>query len=227
MWLAARRHKGAEGWVLSGLLMLLSLGAFAADGVVTPPSRTVLVIGDSLSAAYGLATEQGWVHLLDKKLEATHPEWNVVNASVSGETTAGGASRIDAALALHRPELVAIELGANDALRGLPLDQATTNLSRMIESSKKSGARVLLIGIRVPPNYGPDYADALRRMYVDLADRHEATLIPFLLEPLGTDRAAFQADNLHPTAEAQPKLLEHVWGVMGGMLEGETLEVSR
>ena len=152
MWLAVRRHKGAEGWVLSCLLALIGLGASAADGVVTPSSHTVLVMGDSLSAAYGLAASQGWVHLLGERLGRHRPDWRVVNASISGETTAGGASRIDAALGLHRPQLVAIELGANDALRGLPLDQATANLTRMIEASNKSGARVLLIGIRVPPN---------------------------------------------------------------------------
>ena len=218
MWLALRRHKGAESLVLFCGLLLASLGAFAAD-VVTPPSRTLLVMGDSLSAAYGLASEQGWVHLLQKKLESTHPEWRVVNASISGETTAGGAARIDAALELHEPQLVAIELGANDALRGLPLDQATTHLTRMVEASRAAGARVMLIGIRVPPNYGPDYAQALRDMYVQLSEKYDAPLLPFLLEPLGTDRAAFQGDNLHPTAEAQPKLMEHVWTVLGPMIE--------
>ncbi|WP_345779159.1 arylesterase [Chiayiivirga sp.] len=217
MWLNRHRHKGAGSWVLAAWLCLLGGLAQAADG--TTPSRTLLVMGDSLSAAYGLATEQGWVHLLQRRMESTHPAWRVVNASISGETTAGGAARIDAALATHDPDLVAIELGANDALRGLPLDQAAENLTRMIVAAKGSGARVLLIGIRIPPNYGPDYAEQLRRLYVDLAATHDTPLLPFLLEPLGTEREAFQADNLHPTAAAQPRLLEYVWTALEPMLE--------
>lgn len=217
MWLDTHRHKGARSWVLAGWLCLLGSLAQAADG--TTPSRTLLVMGDSLSAAYGLTTEQGWVHLLQRRMESTHPAWRVVNASISGETTAGGAARIDAALATHDPDLVAIELGANDALRGLPLDQAAENLTRMIVAAKDSGARVLLIGIRVPPNYGPDYAEALRLMYVDLAAKYDTPLLPFLLEPLGTEREAFLPDNLHPTAAAQPRLLEHVWTALEPMLE--------
>jgi acyl-CoA thioesterase I len=217
MWLATRWRKGAEGLVTALLLLVLAPQAPAADGAAAAP-RTVLVMGDSLSAAFGLASEQGWVHLLGVRLAEEFPDWRVVNASISGETTAGGASRIDAALAQHAPTLVAIELGANDALRGLPIDLATANLERMIAASKAAGARVLLIGIRIPPNYGPEYAEALRMMYVSLAHKHDAALLPFLLEPIATQRDAFLPDNLHPTAEAQPRVLEHVWTALEPLL---------
>jgi acyl-CoA thioesterase-1 len=216
MWSAAAWRKGAESLVMAALLLLTATSASATD--TAPPSRTLLVMGDSLSAAYGLAPEQGWVHLLGERLARSHPAWRVVNASVSGETTAGGASRFDAALQQHAPAVVALELGANDALRGLPLELAQANLSRMIEAARARGARVLLIGIRVPPNYGPDYAAALQRMYVDLAEKYDAALLPFLLEPLGVERDAFQDDNLHPTAAAQPRLLDHVWGALEPLL---------
>jgi acyl-CoA thioesterase-1 len=212
MWLAAAWRKGM--WVLVVALCALA-SARAADG---DDAKRILVMGDSLSAAYGLAAREGWVALLGGKLATDHPGWDVVNASISGETTAGGASRIDAALKEHRPSLVVIELGANDALRGLPIEQATANLERMIVASKAADANVLLIGIRIPPNYGPDYAAALERMYVDLAAKHDAALLPFLLEPIAADRANFQADNLHPVASAQPKLMEHVWSALGPML---------
>jgi acyl-CoA thioesterase I len=225
MWLATRWRKGAEGLVTALLLLALATPAPAADGA-QPPARTLLVMGDSLSAAYGLAAEQGWVHLLGARLATDFPQWRVVNASISGETTAGGASRIDAAIAQHAPALVAIELGANDALRGLPIELATANLQRMIEASKAAGARVLLIGIRIPPNYGPDYAEALRMMYVSLAEKHGTTLLPFLLEPIAAERDAFLPDNLHPTAAAQPRVLEHVWSAIEPLLRKGTAQAA-
>lgn len=191
----------------------------AAAAAQPAAQRTVLVMGDSLSAAYGLAADQGWVALLERRLQETSPGWRVVNASISGETTAGGAARIDAALKEHRPALVAIELGANDGLRGLPLEHTRANLERMVTAAKATGAEVLLIGIRMPPNYGPDYSAGYDALYRDLAKAQNTAVLPFLLEPLGTDRAAFQADNLHPTADAQPKLLDHVWTVLSPMLD--------
>jgi acyl-CoA thioesterase-1 len=212
MWLASAWRKGT--WVV-----VMALGALAsAHAADDPAAKRILVMGDSLSAAYGLAAREGWTVLLGEKLAKEHPGWRVVNASISGETTAGGASRIDDALEKHTPSIVAIELGANDALRGLPLDQATANLERMIEASKEAGAKVLLIGIRIPPNYGPAYAAELERMYVDLAAEHGTALLPFLLEPIAADRANFQPDNLHPVASAQPKLMDHVWSALGPML---------
>ena len=219
MWLVSMSRKGVESLVMAVALLFALSNAYAADGIAAPKPRTLLVVGDSLSAAYGLAAEQGWVHLLGQRLAQSHPNWRVVNASISGETTAGGAARIDAALRQHTPALVAIELGANDALRGLPIEHASANLGRMIEASQKAGARVLLIGTRIPPNYGPDYAEALRVMYTSLAEEHDATLLPFLLEPIAAQRNAFQADNLHPTAASQPQLLEHVWPQLEPMLD--------
>jgi acyl-CoA thioesterase-1 len=212
MWLATAWRKGV--WAIILALCALASAQAAGGG----DAKRILVMGDSLSAAYGLAASEGWVALLGEKLAREHPGWRVVNASVSGETTAGGATRIDGALKEHAPSLVVIELGANDALRGLPLDQARANLGRMIAASKAIGARVLLVGIRIPPNYGPDYAAALEKMYVDLAARNGTDLLPFLLEPIAADRANFQADNLHPMATAQPKLMEHVWSALRPML---------
>jgi acyl-CoA thioesterase-1 len=213
-------NKGAKSWVWALLTLLAVAWLGSAQAREAPTAQTLVVMGDSLAAAYGIPADRGWVHLLDQKMKAASLPWRVVNASISGETTAGGAARIEATLASHAPDLVAIELGANDALRGLPLDQAAANLSRMIDASQRAGARVLLIGIRIPPNYGPDYAEALQQMYRDLAAKHGTPLLPFLLEPLGVERDAFQADNLHPTAEAQPRLMAHVWTALEPMLEG-------
>jgi acyl-CoA thioesterase I len=224
MWLATKWRKGAKSLVTT---MILLASAQLALALTPAPPRTLLVMGDSLSAAHGLATEQGWVHLLAERLTRERPEWRVVNASISGETTAGGAARIDAALKQHAPALVVIQLGANDALRGLPLDLARANLERMITASKAQGAQVLLVGIRIPPNYGPDYAEQLRAMYVELAQQHGLALLPFLLEPIAAERDAFQADNLHPTAAAQPRLLAHVWTALQPLLAQPAVASAR
>lgn len=204
----SRSERGVITFVVMLLALLLSAASMAGNPV---PNRTVLVVGDSLSAAYNLSKEQGWVHLLGEKLAQEHPGWSVVNASISGETTAGGAARIEADLKAHSPSIVIIELGANDGLRGLDLGQARANLTRMITASQAAGAKVLLIGMHIPPNYGPDYTEAFHGMFAELAETHGTALLPFLLEPIATDREAFLPDNLHPTAEAQPRLLEHVW----------------
>lgn len=213
-----------KSWTLVVLTLFLFASTLAlaqapATGTSAPAQRTLLVMGDSLSAAYGLAAEQGWVALLQKRLDAQKPQWRVVNASISGETTAGGASRIDTALKEHAPALVAIELGANDGLRGLPLEHTRANLERMITATKQSGAEVLLIGIRIPPNYGPDYAQAFDAIFADLAREQNTSLLPFLLAPVVADRDAFLPDNLHPTAASQPKLLDHVWTQLSPMLD--------
>ena len=175
-------------------------------------------MGDSLSAAYGLRPEQGWVALTDARVKAKHPGWQLVNASISGETTAGGASRIAGELARHKPAVVVIELGANDGLRGLPLAQTRANLERMVLASKKAGARVLLIGMRLPPNFGPQYTKGFELNYVELAKAHDAALLPFLLEPIAGDINNFQPDNLHPVATAQPALRDHVWPALEPLL---------
>ena len=197
----------SERGVITCVVMLLALLLSAAVAAENPaPKRTVLVVGDSLSAAYNLSKEQGWVHLLGEKLAQEHPGWTVVNASISGETTAGGAARIEADLKAHEPSVVIIELGANDGLRGLDLGQARANLTRMITASQAAGARVLLIGMHIPPNYGPDYTQAFHGMFAELAEAHGTALLPFLLEPIATDREAFLPDNLHPTAEAEERI---------------------
>ncbi|UHQ23926.1 arylesterase [Lysobacter sp. 5GHs7-4] len=190
----------------------------AAAAPAAKAARTVLVMGDSLSAGYGLAASQGWVALTAQRVSQTRPGWRVVNASISGETTAGGASRIAGELARHKPAVVVIELGANDGLRGLPLAQSRANLERMIQAAAASKARVLLIGMRMPPNLGREYTQGFERNYAELAQRHGAALLPFLLQPIALDRQAFQDDNLHPVASAQPKLRDHVWTQLGPML---------
>lgn len=177
------------------------------------------MFGDSLSAAYGLQAGTGWVDLLRTRLETQHPAYQVINASISGETTAGGLARMAEAISGNSPAVVILELGANDALRGLPLEAPRTNLSRIIEMCQESGARVLLVGTEIPVNYGPQYRDGLRTMYRDLAREFNVPLVPFLLEGVALDAALMQDDGLHPNAQAQPRVLENVWPALEGMLK--------
>lgn len=208
------RKRLIQRLLMAGCLLLAVTAAWAST-----PQRTLLVLGDSLSAAYGLGADEGWVALLDARLQSQQRGWRVVNASVSGETTAGGRSRLAGELQRHRPHLVVIELGANDGLRGLPLAHTRDNLDAMIRSSREAGAKVLLVGMRLPPNYGPDYTEGFERNYRELAAAHGIPLLPFLLEPIAEERDAFQADNLHPVAAAQPRLLEHVWPALLPLLD--------
>ena len=211
-------------WLASlSLLLLVALFArpVAAQTASAAPAkgvRTILVMGDSLSAAYGLAPAQGWVSLTGDRIGKTKPGWRVVNASISGETTAGGASRIAAELQRHTPAVVVIALGANDGLRGLPLAQTRANLEKMIKAAQAGKAKVLLIGMRMPPNYGPDYTRGFEQNFSALAKQYDTALLPFLLEPIALDRSAYQADNLHPVASAQPKLRDHVWKALEPLL---------
>ena len=183
------------------------------------PAKTVLVMGDSLSAGFGIAASQSWVSLTGVRMAKTNPDWRVVNASISGETTSGGAARIDAELKRLRPQIVVIALGANDGLRGLPLAQTKANLDRMIQASQAAKARVLLVGMHMPPNYGRDYTQGFAANYTALAKQHAVPLVPFLLEPIMADRANFQDDNLHPVASAQPAIRDHVWKALAPMLK--------
>lgn len=178
---------------------------------VAASDRTILVFGDSLSAAYGLRPEQGWVALLDKRLRAQGYGYKVVNASVSGETTSGGLQRLPRALELNRPGILVLELGANDALRGLPLGITKDNLSRMVDLAKQADARLLLVGMRIPPNYGPRYTADFRQMYQDIANRYQLPLVPFLLESVALDPARMQEDGLHPSADGEPAVLDTLW----------------
>ena len=178
-----------------------------------------MVLGDSLSAAYGIAQARGWVALLAERLQREPPHYSVVNASISGETTSGGAARIARVLEQHRPAIVIVQLGGNDGLRGLPVAQMKANLATIIERSQKAGARVLLVGMRIPPNYGPDYADAFEAAFAELAKRYRVPLAPFLLEDLVEKPELFQADRIHPTESAQPFLLERIWTALRPMLK--------
>ena len=191
----------------------------SAARTAPPSAKTVLVMGDSLSAGYGLAANQGWVSLASLRLRSTHPAWRLVNASISGETTAGGASRIGSELQRLRPAVVVIELGANDGLRGLELASSRANLDRMIRASKSSGARVLLVGMHLPPNFGPQYTHGFDAMYQDLAKVHRVAFLPFLLAPISADRRNFQADNMHPVAGVQGKLRDYVWPALARLLD--------
>jgi acyl-CoA thioesterase-1 len=193
----------------------------ASSGAGFCAEKSILVFGDSLSAAYGIAQARGWVALLAERLKRERPDYSVVNASISGETTAGGAARISKALAQHKPAIVILELGANDGLRGLPLEQMKQNLASMIEQAQKAGARVLLVGMKLPPNYGPEYTRAFDSAYPELAKRYKTALIPFLLEDFAEKMELFQPDRIHPTEEAQPLMMERVWKTLQPLLKSK------
>lgn len=177
-----------------------------------------LVVGDSISAAFGLDTAQGWVALLQKRLDQQGRSIQVVNASISGDTSAGGLARLPALLAKHRPALVLIELGGNDGLRGTPLTQLQQNLAGMVAASQASGAQVLLLGMRLPPNYGKRYTEGFAGVYEQLAETHRVPLLPFFLEGVGGVPGLMQADGIHPTADAQPRLLDNLWPLLEARL---------
>lgn len=181
-------------------------------------ARTVLVLGDSLSAGYGLQPEQAWPSLLARRLADQRKDYSVANLSISGETTAGGRSRLEPALRERQPAVVVIALGANDGLRGLPLSQMRDNLAAMIDAARATGARVLVAGMRLPPNYGP-YAEEFRRSFTDIARQKKVPLVDFLLEPIALKPRMFQEDRLHPVAEAQPLILDHVWPALAPLLK--------
>ena len=176
-----------------------------------------MIFGDSLSAAYGLASDKGWVHLLADRL-AARSGWRVVNASTSGETTAGGLRRLAEDLKRHKPAIVVIELGANDALRGQPIAATRANLEQMIRITRQARAEPVLVGIMIPPNYGIDYAREFRQLYAALAQKQRIALVPFLLEGVADRPELFQSDQLHPTAAAQARILENVWGALEPLL---------
>lgn len=185
--------------------MLVTAGAAGAR------PATILVLGDSLSAEYGLPREAGWVKLLSDRLAKEAAQYSVVNASISGETTSGGRTRLPRLLQQHRPSIVVLQLGANDGLRGLSLASMRDNLAAMIRASGSEGARVLLIGIRVPPNYGREYSERFAAVYAQLAREERVALVPFLLEGFADDLGYFQADRIHPNERAQRRMLDTVW----------------
>ena len=189
--------------------MLVFLCGIGSAHAAAP--KTVLVLGDSLSAAHNIPVESGWVHLLDARLHQMVPKWTAINASISGETSLSGRNRLPALLAKYRPQVLVLELGANDGLRGLPLPALRANLDAMIVAAQQAKVRVLLVGIELPVNYGPHYRDGLRSVYVELASARKLALVPFLLEGIALDPAAMQDDGLHPVSSAQPRVLDNVW----------------
>jgi acyl-CoA thioesterase I len=181
----------------------------------------VLVFGDSLAAAYGLRPEEGWVALMQQRIDDKKLNYRIVNASISGETTSGGLTRLPAALKQHKPALVVLELGANDGLRGLSTKQAKENLDKMVAASIAAGAKVLIVGMYMPPNFGPDYTAAFAKMFSDTAEKYKTPLVPLLFEGFGERMDLFQADRLHPNKAAQPIMLNTVWAKLEPMLRGE------
>jgi acyl-CoA thioesterase-1 len=211
---------------MTAFLRFLFAAAFAAATAATAAaaqapassSPVILVVGDSISAGYGLAPGEVWVAQLQDKLRAEKHPHRVVNASISGDTMAGGRARLPALLKEHRPQVVVIELGGNDALRGQPLDATRANLDAMVVAAQAAGAKVLIVGMRIPPNYGPRYARDFDTLFVDTAKARKAAFVPYLFEGFGEDMALFQADRIHPTAQAQPKMLATVWPELARLL---------
>ena len=204
----------------SFLAWLLLAGTPLIGHAQVGPSRapTLLVLGDSVSAGYGLANGEGWVALLQARLKTQGYGYRVVNASVSGETTAGGLARLPRALAVHRPQIVILELGGNDGLRGLSLERSRANLEEMVRLSKAAGAQVLLLGMKIPPNYGLRYARDFENLFREVARRHRLAFEPFFLERIALAPGMLQADGLHPTAKAQPIMLESMWPALKPLL---------
>jgi len=200
-----------RAWLLSAGLGLLLIAQGAAAG-------TVLIVGDSISAAFGLDTRLGWVSLLDQRLQKEGIADKVINASISGDTSAGGQARLPALLAEHKPQLVILELGGNDGLRGQLPANLQQNLASMIDTSRAAGAKVLLLGMRIPPNYGPRYTEAFAAVYGNLAQEKKVPLVPFFLEGVGGIPELMQADGLHPAVAAQGKLLDNVWPMLKPLL---------
>lgn len=201
-------------WLLcvATLLCLITstvIRAEPATNPVQPPG--ILVIGDSLSAEYGLQRGSGWVALMAQRIDDKKLNYRVNNASISGDTTSGGLSRLPAALQQHQPDIVIIELGSNDALRGLSLDMTRNNLQRMIDLTQEAGAKVVLVGMQIPPNYGRQYTEAFKALFADLASKAKVALVPFLLEGMAADRTLFQSDGIHPNEAAQAILEKNVW----------------
>ncbi|WP_284504052.1 arylesterase [Caballeronia sp. ATUFL_F2_KS9A] len=201
------------------LMAACSATAHAADAqAAAQPKPAIVVLGDSLSAEYGLPRDTGWVNLLRDKLAKERFDYSVANSSISGDTTSGGRARLTAVLSRLKPAVVIVELGANDALRGVPLATTETNLRSIVDASQAAHAKVLLIGMYVPPNYGPDYTQKFHAVYERIAKDKNVPLVPFLLAGIADKPAMFQADQIHPTVQAQPLLLENVWPTLKPLL---------
>lgn len=202
-------------------LALISLLGLTPSGLVHAAGapNTILVLGDSLSAGYGVKVDATWVALLNTRLAKQGYGYRVVNASISGETTAGARSRLPRALELHKPAVVIVELGGNDGLRGLPLKQVRGNFENLIETSQAAQAKVVLVGMRMPPNYGAEYANSFHALYGELAKKYDVPLVDFFLDGVALDDTLMQADGIHPNATAQPKLLDNLWPALSKVLK--------
>ena len=196
------------------MLLLLLFGPVPAVA-----KQTILILGDSISSAYGIDKEQGWVALLQQRLDSHYPGWQVINASVSGDTTRTGLNRLGPALDEHRPTILIVELGGNDGLRGLPFSEIRTSLSAIIETALARDVQVLLAGIRLPPNYGEAYNSIFTGIYSEVAGKYDISLVPQLMYQVAEKSELMQEDGIHPTAEAQPQLLENVWVELESMLD--------
>jgi acyl-CoA thioesterase-1 len=201
------------------LIRLLVVLLFALGGLPAASAATILVYGDSLSAGYGVPRNSDWAHLLQQRLREKKTDYTVVNASISGETTLGGANRINDALRNHRPAITIIALGANDGLRGSDLKAMRSNLERIIDAARSARSQVILVGMQIPPNYGPQYTEKFSATFRDVAKAKRVALVPFLLEGFADKRELFQADNLHPTAEAQPLMLDTIWKTLAPVIK--------
>jgi acyl-CoA thioesterase-1 len=205
--------------LLLALTLALTLPLSATARAQPAAGPVLMVFGDSLSAEYGLPQGSGWVALLERRLKSDYPGWRVVNASISGETTLGGRNRIDAELARHRPQAVVIALGGNDGLRGVSLETTRANLEYMVAASRKVNARPLLVGVRLPPNYGRTFSEKFRLVFVEAARNTRTPLVPFILERFAEKRDFFQPDGIHPTVAAQPLMLDTLWPEIGNVLK--------
>jgi acyl-CoA thioesterase-1 len=200
-------------------MLRIVLFALATAWSAAAGAGTILVYGDSLSAAYGIGQKEGWVTLLEERLKQRKLDYSVANASISGETTSGGAARIDGALARFKPDVVILVLGANDGLRGLPVPEMKANLVQIVRAAQGRKAQVLVAGMRMPPNYGPKYSQAFQQAFAEVAKENRTAYVPFLLDGMADKRELFLSDQIHPSAEAQPIILETVWKGLAPLLK--------
>jgi acyl-CoA thioesterase-1 len=213
------RFKSLVRFFTAVSVLMCTLVAMHVSAANLAKPQTIVIFGDSLSSAYGITLDEGWVSLLQQRLIKQKSNYHVVNASISGETTSGGLSRFSDMLKTHKPNIVMIELGGNDGLRGLSADETYKNLNAMIQQAKKNKVKVLLLGMKIPPNYGFKYSQQFSENYQTLAKKHEIPRVPFFLEGVAGNPNLIQADGIHPTAKAQPQLLENVWPTMIQMLK--------
>lgn len=207
------------GYLLLLLGLIFSTQAVANTQYAPPTSQQrIMVLGDSISAAYGINSEDGWVNLLAQRIADSHPQWQIINASISGNTTGDGLARLPKLLESHQPSIVIIELGGNDGLRGHPLKKVRHNLIQMIELSRQNHARVLLLGIEIPPNYGQRYTNEFRSSFLQIATKSKVAFVPFILQGIALNKDLMQADGIHPTETAQPQILNNVWPKLTSLL---------